>query len=141
MGTNYYLRYNICPYCGSHNTLHIGKSSIGWQFTFQYINESIDPKGFCPKELLMGSNYFNLEIDSFEKWQKVIQKYVVEYETAKIFDENDKEVSPKELFKLIESKVLEPNNHCDYVEEYECSKNNLSFKDDEGHPFIKTDFS
>lgn len=34
MGTNYYHVHNICPCCKRADTEHIGKSSIGWQFTF-----------------------------------------------------------------------------------------------------------
>jgi hypothetical protein len=35
MGTNYYLRTDICPHCGRYEEeLHIGKSSVGWKFLF-----------------------------------------------------------------------------------------------------------
>lgn len=37
MGTNYYAKNKTCPMCGqSTNPIHIGKSSGGWQFSFQY---------------------------------------------------------------------------------------------------------
>jgi len=35
MGTNYYLRLNICPDCGRYDSIHIGKSSSGWRFLFR----------------------------------------------------------------------------------------------------------
>ena len=36
MGTNYYLRHKPCPTCGNvDRELHIGKSSVGWQFSFR----------------------------------------------------------------------------------------------------------
>lgn len=34
MGTNYYHQTNICACCGRCDLEHIGKSSMGWQFTF-----------------------------------------------------------------------------------------------------------
>ena len=36
MGTNYYAITNECAACGRHDVIHLGKSSAGWQFTFQY---------------------------------------------------------------------------------------------------------
>ncbi len=36
MGTNYYVKEAECSECGRHETIHLGKSSAGWQFTFQY---------------------------------------------------------------------------------------------------------
>jgi len=42
MGTNYYMRENICNSCGRYNELHIGKSSYGWAFSLRiYIDENI----------------------------------------------------------------------------------------------------
>jgi hypothetical protein len=36
MGTNYYVVENACECCNRYDeTLHIGKSSCGWAFTFQ----------------------------------------------------------------------------------------------------------
>ncbi len=34
MGTNYYTVMNKCEHCGWQDTVHIGKSSAGWQFSF-----------------------------------------------------------------------------------------------------------
>lgn len=39
MGTNFYLRTNVCPNCGRYDEQHIGKSSYGWSFTFQGTSE------------------------------------------------------------------------------------------------------
>jgi len=36
MGTNYYTKLNECSKCGRYDEIHLGKSSAGWQFTFQY---------------------------------------------------------------------------------------------------------
>ena len=38
MGTNYYLERNVCSECGRpHESLHIGKSSVGWCFSLHVI--------------------------------------------------------------------------------------------------------
>lgn len=36
MGTNYYAILNKCDKCGRYDSIHLGKSSSGWQFVFQY---------------------------------------------------------------------------------------------------------
>jgi len=47
MGTNYYLIYNECKCCNRHDKVHLGKSSYGWKFTFQTIENfplrNLDP--------------------------------------------------------------------------------------------------
>lgn len=49
MGTNYYLelRENPCPTCGRDTSrdLHIGKSSVGWVFTWRGYRASDSPAG------------------------------------------------------------------------------------------------
>jgi hypothetical protein len=39
MGTNYYVRHNICETCGRYDEYHIGKSSAGWCFSLH-----VDPE-------------------------------------------------------------------------------------------------
>ena len=39
MGTNYYLRENVCEACDRFDELHIGKSSAGWCFTLHVDSE------------------------------------------------------------------------------------------------------
>ena len=39
MGTNYYARYNVCEHCKRYDQIHIGKASVGWQFTFHATEE------------------------------------------------------------------------------------------------------
>lgn len=36
MGTNFYTRINECASCERFEEIHLGKSSAGWQFSFQY---------------------------------------------------------------------------------------------------------
>jgi hypothetical protein len=40
MGTNYYLKLDVCPHCGrERERIHIGKSSAGWCFALH-----VDPE-------------------------------------------------------------------------------------------------
>ena len=36
MGTNFYTKLNYCDKCHRGDEIHLGKSSMGWQFSFQY---------------------------------------------------------------------------------------------------------
>ena len=36
MGTNYYAKLNYCKECGRGDEIHLGKSSMGWKFSFQF---------------------------------------------------------------------------------------------------------
>lgn len=36
MGTNYYTKIKVCEHCKRYERIHLGKSSSGWRFTFQY---------------------------------------------------------------------------------------------------------
>jgi len=36
MGTNFYTKLNECDKCKRFDSVHLGKSSGGWQFSFQY---------------------------------------------------------------------------------------------------------
>lgn len=93
MGTNYYMRKNICPNCGRYDELHIGKSSIGWQFTFQgYERDELKEIGI------------DIPIKSFADWRKILKK-------EKIFDEYGREILYKDFIKLVESKRNEKFNH------------------------------
>ena len=42
MGTNYFLYINKCDKCGRFTEIHIGKSSGGWRFVFQYIPNAFE---------------------------------------------------------------------------------------------------
>ena len=85
MGCNYELRRNICPTCShSKDTLHIGKSSWGWTFTFQGFD---DP-----------------HIRSATDWKR-------EMENGEIFDEYGEHITIPAFWRMVESKRGEKNNH------------------------------
>ena len=96
---------------------HIGKSSFGWQFSFQTCEE-IDPP-----------------IRSWKAWQALLATGGV------IKDEYEKVVTLEELKELVESKrggmnhTDEVGSHDPYYGERGC------FNDDEGHSFNPHEFS
>lgn len=143
MGTNYYIRFNICDCCDRYDELHIGKSSVGWQFTFHAIdNSQILLREFDPKYMLLDDNETTIKISSFQEWKSFIEKYVVEFKTAKIFNEYDEEEDVQELLGLIELKRSEKNHQADHMKEnnyYSTAGNDYS--DTEGYSFSKGEFS
>lgn len=137
MGTNYYIRYNICDCCDRYEEFHIGKSSYGWQFSFQEINSGneINLKDLDPKTMLLDADDY-VELKSFQDWKSFIEKYVIDFETAKIYDEYDEEIEPQTFFDMVRDKqTTENKNHTVEVnDEY-------SYLDSEGYSFSKGDFS
>ena len=91
MGTNYYLRYNICKHCSRFDQLHIGKNSFGWKFLFS-INE----------------NHKNVD-----DWLNDMKnsKY-------KIFDEYDNRISYHDFVCVIQNKELEPSRIIEYPKDF-----------------------
>lgn len=140
MGTNYYIRYNVCEKCHRSNELHIGKSSVGWSFSFHAVSEYIDMSVLDPKHALIDSGEELLEIKSYTQWKEFIDKYVSLYKTAYIYNEYDEMVSPLELYKLVEKK-REGKRHFDFVKYDMYSSPDLDFLDEEGNSFSKHEFS
>lgn len=83
MGTNYYLRTDACDKCGraDHET-HIGKSSVGWTFSFHATEEIKDEAA----------------------WREAISK-------GRIFDEYGEEIPFERFWEMVERKRDAPNNH------------------------------
>lgn len=76
MGTNYYLRTNICECCNRYDERHIGKSSSGWHFSLRIYQ------------------YDDVSIQSLADWQE-------EWKKGKIYNEYGHEVTPSEMLKNI----------------------------------------
>lgn len=124
MGTNYYQRTDICDSCNRYKEKHIGKSSGGWEFSFQGYNKQED----------------NPRIQSFEDWKRELQA------DGKIFDEYGKEYSFEEFVALVESKKNGKFNDRLNMNHYDnCNKQGFNmyndWKDKEGHSFTGCDFS
>jgi len=85
MGTNYYVKENICKCCGvAGKTEHIGKSSAGWTFNFHAL----------------------YDVRSEKEWYMLLSQ-----KDVKIFDEYDEEVSFENFKELVNGKKKERNNH------------------------------
>jgi len=78
MGTNYYLRFNICEVCGRYDKQHIGKDSAGWRFLFRFKN------GFA---------------ENINDWRKQMNR-----KDAIIVDEYGEEIKQEEFWELVRSK-------------------------------------
>lgn len=80
MGTNYYLRHEPCEHCGrSDEEIHLGKSSLGWTFSFRAYPDADPP------------------VIDFASWRKQL-------ETGTIWDEYGQQATPEDLAVLIEQK-------------------------------------
>lgn len=89
MGTNYYFRHNCCEYCERYDELHIGKSSLGWTFSFRGHKE--------------------LGINSWKDWQEFIEN-----NEGDIFDEYGSPASLESLRNLVEVKRDGRNHSVEY---------------------------
>ena len=83
MGTNYYHRTKNCQTCGRCDEKHIGKSSVGWTFSFQGYDI----------------------IRSYKDWLVVLEK------GGLIFDEYGDYLSINEFKTMVEAKRNAPKNH------------------------------
>ncbi len=92
MGTNYYVEQQKCETCGHQpNDIHLGKSSGGWQFSFQY----------------NGGQYYK-NIKEMKAWLK----------DKTITDEYGAKVTPKQFWDLVKRKqVPENSNHAELYPE------------------------
>ena len=120
MGTNYYQRRNICEHCDRYDEKHIGKSSAGWQFSFQGYKDEAKPHLHT--------------ILSFIDWKKELQI------SGKIFDEYGRELSIEEFIELVEGKQSQPHNQYDHCVKEGWNMDN-DWKDQEGYAFTSSDFS
>jgi len=93
MGTNYYTQNELCKTCGHQpEGIHLGKSSYGWQFSFQY----------------NGGQYYK-NVDEMRDWLK----------DKKIENEYGAEISNDKFWEMVETKQNNPENLSHY---HECAK-------------------
>jgi len=84
MGTNYFTKENECKHCGRYEEIHLGKSSGGWQFSFQY----------------NGGQYYK-NVPEMKKWLK----------NKIIKDEYGSEHSVEDFWKMVEAKQIPENSN------------------------------
>ena len=77
MGTNYYTQLK-------YDKIHLGKSSLGWQFSFQYND---------------GKYYKN--VPEMKKWLK----------DKDIYDEYNEKISYKDFWEMVKNKMSGINHH------------------------------
>ena len=117
MGTNFDVRYNICEKCGNYDELHLGKSSVGWEFCFQ------------------GHDF--LKINSVKLWKDFIDK-----NKGKIFDEYNRKLTWDEIMTWVEnSKGGKEHSTLNSIGFYRGKDIERYYKDPEGYCFTDMDFS
>jgi hypothetical protein len=123
MGTNYYLKKKACECCGLRNeeeTIHIGKGSIGWSFSFHGIPGKIETEN---------------------DWRKAMEQDDVE-----IVNEYGDVVDVKEFWDYVESK-RKLNNHTTYCRndnDYSTREHGLNecwYDSETGSSFSRGEFS
>lgn len=107
MGTNYYAREGICEHCGSYkNSIHIGKSSAGWTFTFHATDEIRNYQQWLHYLSQEGIEIFNEYDDKFtiEDFKDIVEskkeekfKHAVECDDDSYLDKEDNSFSPHEF--------------------------------------------
>ena len=123
MGTNYYIKPDECEHCGrSDEPIHIGKSSIGWQFLFKaYPDEHYE----C--------EHVGGPIVSAADWRKRLMR-----PNTVIVDEYDRPESVECFWVFVTNKQQEdpPASHPDYPE-----WRDFEYTDPEGFRMGTRDFS
>lgn len=113
MGINYYIQTEQCKTCGHKSEgIHLGKSSAGWQFSFQY----------------NGGKYYKT-VRQMKKW----------LEDKDIEDEYGDSIDHKTFWKMIQTKQKEKLNHAKYCQKNYPSRD-TEFTID-GYSFSDCEFS
>jgi hypothetical protein len=116
MGTNYYVILNECQGCKRYDSLHVGKNSYGWPFTFRaYVD--LDLYSYPGLEE---------EIKSKQDWEAFLKK-----PGMRIVNEYDEEISYQALIELAESKLRTGDQSLHFND----------FLDEEGYTFTTEEFS
>lgn len=125
MGTNYYVAKNSCKCCNRYDEeYHIGKSSVGWAFTFQ---------GYVIEKLISWSQW-----KEFLKNQEIRDEYgdVVSYEDFVSLVETYKSpqyVNPNGRKNLLHNEEGKASSHPWFNPEYH-------WDDEHGYSFSKEEF-
>lgn len=114
MGTNFYTKTAECPTCGHKpEGIHLGKSSFGWNFSFQY----------------NGGKYYK-NVRAMKKWLKDKQ----------IVNEYGESVTHEDFWKMVRHKQKQPLNCAEEMTQGGRINNSTYFVID-GYSFTDCDFS
>lgn len=121
MSTNYYLIIDECSCCRRHTSIHIGKNSYGWRFSFH--------------GLVKGEP----EVRSWQDWKVYIL-------SGRIVNEYDESIPHDEFIEIVESTLGIAQNHFDYCADHfqewvDRIKDGIDWKDGEGYSFCSSEFS
>lgn len=104
MGVNFYTKENDCRKCGRYDEIHLGKSSGGWQFSFNY-----------------NGGRFYKNVEEMKKWtaHRIIN------------DESGHNVTYKDFWSMVKRKQTKDNyNHAEkYPSDTEHVIDGYSFSD------------
>lgn len=145
MGTNYYIYgKQSCPHCDKpvidrSRRLHIGKSSMGWSFSFRgYEPGSYDLYDFDQE---LGESWAPLGVMREKDWKKAISSLLVDDHFLE--DEYGDSVTQEEFWKLVDDK-RDGQNHTTYCREDSRNREHGysdCWLDDKGNSFSKGEFS
>ena len=136
MGTNYYLRYNLCSHCNRYEEIHIGKRSAGWKFLFYKFARVFPIYEWenNAKQLLKDNKSVFTTVDTYKGL-----KLLLKYKEVKIYDEYRTFISSKEFCANVESQQRRASH-------IHTADNAILFdlyvvKDPEGYEFTSYEFS
>ncbi len=113
MGTNFY-------HVDGDKRHHIGKSSIGWTFTFH---------GEVSADSELG------QVVNYRQWLDRLEA------SGHIENEYGETVTLDQFKEAVEQKRGEPRNHCLYVREVHPNRSDDCWLDPDGHSFTEGEFS
>lgn len=125
MGTNYYLRTDVCERCNRcREKIHIGKSSAGWPFLFR------------------GYRAWPLEgvphpITSAQHWRELIEIFTMS--GSRITDEHGRDMPPEAFWAFVREKQTETKGPLNSA--YRHGGRASEWFDDEGFRFCDSEFS
>lgn len=126
MGTNYYVAKNLCECCNRYDEeFHIGKSSMGWAFSFH--------------------GYPTFELKSWKQWKEFLKDQMIK-------DEYGDTISYEDFVNLIETVkapgYVNPNGHRNLQhneagkkDKYPWFNPEYDWDDEDGYSFCSREFS
>jgi len=125
MGTNYYLRTDVCTHCQrAKEHIHVGKSSVGWPFLFRGYRKW--PPDGVPHP-----------ITSAREWDAFIKQAIAS--GGQLFDEYGKRQDVTEFWQLVTGKRGETRGP-DACPDKHGSRESEWF-DADGYRFVDSEFS